>query len=430
MPAIEIEGLGKRYRLGERLPYRVLRSHVARFASKLNPWRPTRPRPGPAATHVWALRGISARIEAGEVVGVIGRNGAGKTTLLRILAQITEPTEGRCLLRGTVSSLLEVGTGFHPELTGRENIYMNGAILGMSRAHIDREYDAIVEFSGVPEFIDTPIKRYSTGMAMRLAFAVAAHLESDVMLVDEVLAVGDTEFQRKSMGRIQDIGSQGRTVLFVSHSMPSILRLCPRVILLDHGGLIVDGPAHDVVRTYLESGLGTTAARVWGTPEDAPGDDNIRLRSVRVLDDNDESSEEIDIRSDVRIELEYWVKSVTGVGPGAIIRVQNTDGVMLFASSNLANVKTSDFRLEEGLVRTTCRIPGNFLAEDQHIVTVLLVSRQPGRFHGGEEDAVAFHVVDRSKGDGARGYFTQDWPGAVRPKLDWTTEQLPPQPVP
>ena len=218
------------------------------------------------ARSIWALKDVSFDINRGEVVGIIGRNGAGKSTLLKILSEITEPTEGRVEIHGRVGSLLEVGTGFHPELTGRENVYLNGAILGMKRAEIERKFDEIVAFAEVEKFIDTPVKHYSSGMYLRLAFAVAAHLEPEILIVDEVLAVGDAAFQKKCLGKMAGVAKEGRTVLFVSHNMPAITRLCERAILLDEGRLLQDGVSHQVVKAYLNAGLGTTAMREWPDP--------------------------------------------------------------------------------------------------------------------------------------------------------------------
>ena len=281
--AIRVQGLGKQYQLGERESYLALRDILGRpraLVRKLfSHLHPTRASEVPRG--FWALRDVSFEIKTGEVVGIIGRNGAGKTTLLKVLSRITSPTEGRAEIFGRIGALLEVGTGFHPELTGRENIYLNGTILGMRNREIQRKFDEIVAFADVEKFLDTPVKRYSSGMYVRLAFAVAAHLEPEVLLVDEVLAVGDSRFQRRCLNKMEDISQEGRTVLFVSHNMPSITRLCQRTILLDQGGILHDGPSPQVVGTYLSSGLGTTASREWD-PACAPGNDVCRLLAVRV----------------------------------------------------------------------------------------------------------------------------------------------------
>ncbi|MEQ1628701.1 MAG: ABC transporter ATP-binding protein, partial [Nitrospira sp.] len=230
---------------------------------------------------LWPVKDVSFEIRAGEVVGIIGRNGAGKSTLLKVLSRITEPTSGRAEIFGRVGTLLEVGTGFHPELTGRENIYLSGIILGMKKTEIDQKFDEIVEFAGIAKFIDTPVKRYSSGMYVRLAFAVGAHLEPEILIVDEVLAVGDSQFQKKCLDKMKDIGAHGRTVLFVSHNMQAVMRLCDRVIMLDKGRVLHDGPAHEVVKTYLNAGFGASPAREWTDPSSAPGGEVARLRAAR-----------------------------------------------------------------------------------------------------------------------------------------------------
>jgi lipopolysaccharide transport system ATP-binding protein len=423
--AIRAESLGKLYRVGSTqgvYRYRLLGEELA---SKV------RGRGGAAkATGTfWALRNVSFEVAEGEVVGIIGRNGAGKSTLLKILSRITPPTEGHVRIRGQVGSLLEVGTGFHPELTGRENIFLSGAVLGMRRAEIVRQLDQIVDFAGIERFVDTPIKRYSTGMYLRLAFAVAAHLQTDILLVDEVLAVGDAEFQKKCLGRMAEIGATGRTVLFVSHSMPSLLRLCPRLILLDHGGVVADGVAHEVVRTYLESGLATAAERTWPSPDVAPGDDTAKLRAVRVRTDGGEITDELDIRRPVSIEVEYWhLAEDPAVRPSVNLHFYNEDGVCLFINNDFNNRAWWQSPRRPGVVTATCRIPGNLLAEGRIYVTAVVSTYNPTVVHAEEKEAVAFQVVDRSsgEGDGVRGPYVGDWPGAVRPMLAWTIEPRPP----
>jgi lipopolysaccharide transport system ATP-binding protein len=250
--AIRVENLGKRYRIGERETYRALRDTLTSAFSA--PLRRLQSRGRVAADNtIWALRDVSLEVAPGEVLGVIGHNGAGKSTLLKILSRITEPTEGRAEVRGRVGSLLEVGTGFHPELTGRENIFLNGAILGMKRSEIARRFDEMVAFAGVERFIDTPVKRYSSGMYLRLAFAVAAHLEPEILLVDEVLAVGDAAFQKKCLGRMSEVAREGRTVLFVSHNLPSVEKLCQKVIIVDGGRLVMEGDPVSCIAAYLGS---------------------------------------------------------------------------------------------------------------------------------------------------------------------------------
>jgi lipopolysaccharide transport system ATP-binding protein len=422
--SVSSDNISKVFRLGQLEPYKALRDTIARGVSA--PIRAIRSRARNEKVDdqdLWALKDVSFEITQGEVVGIIGRNGAGKTTMLKVLSRITPPTSGHGYIRGSIGSLLEVGTGFHPELTGRENVYLNGAILGMTRAEITKKFDEIVAFAGVPQFIDTPVKRYSTGMQVRLAFAVSAHLETDVLLVDEVLAVGDADFQKRCMGRMETVGSEGRTVVFVSHSMPAILRLCPRVILLDHGKVIADGPSHDVVRTYLDSGFGTTGKRAWDL-ESAPGGEHLRLKSVRVLDERGEVSEAADIHRPIDVEVEYWNVSTSPVEPWVNLGFMNEEGVLLFVTSN--HSESSVRSIAPGSIgRSTCKIPGNLLAESQIFVSVSLGTKTHGRREAQERDAIAFQVVDKSFGEGVRGEFTQDWPGVMRPMLEWRTESEP-----
>lgn len=413
--------MGKRYRIGAaRERYATLRDALTSAAGA--PFRRLRRSPeNSQSTELWALRDLDLEVGTGEVVGIIGRNGAGKSTLLKLLSGITKPTVGRAEVWGRLAALLEVGTGFHPELTGRENIFLNGAILGMRRREIAGKFDEIVEFAEIARFLDTPVKRYSSGMYMRLAFSVAAHLEPEVMLVDEVLAVGDAKFQRKCLGRMAEVGSQGRTVIFVSHNMPAVLRLCPRTVLLDEGRLIADGPTSALVRSYLESGSGSSAERVWDSREAAPGDDQVRLRAVRVRDDSGRVTETIDIRRPMSVEIEYWHLGSASI-PSASLRFFNEDGVCLFNSNDFTNPAWNGLAGRLGVSRSVCLIPGNFLAEGRINVLAAVASYNPTVVHAMEHDAVSFHVVDNSEGDGVRGEYVNEWPGVVRPMLEWTIE--------
>ena len=408
-PIIRAEGLGKQYKLGMReAAYSTLREKLAGLARR---------RPRREAEKVWALRDIGFDVQPGEVVGIIGRNGAGKSTLLKILSRITEPTAGRAELYGRVGSLLEVGTGFHPELSGRENIFLNSAILGMKRAEVQAKFDEIVAFAEVEKFIDTPVKRYSSGMYLRLAFSVAAHLEPEILIIDEVLAVGDATFQRKCLNKMQDVGRQGRTVLFVSHNMPAVTRLCPRAILLESGRVLRDGPAHQVVSAYLGSGLGTTAAREWSDPAAAPGDDVARLCGVRVRTEDGSVTDAADIRRAVGIEMEYEV-----LRPGQVVvpnyHFVNEEGVYLFVTADREWKKRTR---AVGRYVSTVWIPGNLLSEGSLIVSVALTTPEPSRIHFWERDAVAFQVIDTTEGDSVRGDYGGHIPGVIRPLLPWTT---------
>ena len=423
-PVIRVENLGKRYVLGQATggKYQSLRENIVNSVGTT--WRRLKASTNGQGKSVpeefWALRDISTEIRQGEVVGIIGRNGAGKSTLLKVLSRITEPSTGSIRIRGRVASLLEVGTGFHPELTGRENIYLNGAILGMHRSEIKAKFDEIVAFAEVERFLDTPVKRYSSGMYVRLAFAVAAHLEPEVLIVDEVLAVGDANFQKKCLNKMQDVGQGGRTVLFVSHSMPAITRLCSRAIMLSEGKIIGDGPSQKVVGIYLNSGLGTTAIREWCDVTMAPGNEVARLHSVRVVDENGNTTETADIRRPVGIEIEFDV-----LQPGHILVfnfvVTNDEGLCVCHPHDWQDDWRGKSR-KVGRHRRVGWIPGNLLAEGSFLVGVALSSYNPTSAHFYERDAVAFQVMDGQSGDTARGEYVGQLPGVVRPILRWTDE--------
>ena len=422
--AIRAEGLGKKFRLGEREPYKALRDTLTwaaeapfRALSRLASGQS--PRRRPEREEFWALTDVCFEIAPGEVVGLIGRNGAGKSTLLKILSRIMEPTTGRALLRGRVGSLLEVGTGFHPELTGRENIYLNGAILGMGRREVQRKFDEIVGFAEVEQFIDTPVKRYSSGMYMRLAFAVAAHLEPEILLVDEVLAVGDSTFQKKCIGRMSEVGREGRTVVFVSHSMTAITRLCPRAILLDRGRVIADGPAAEITAAYLRSDLGTMAHRTWPDPAAAPGDRVARLRAVGVISDDGAYGAAVDIRRPVTLEMAYDVLE-SGYIPVPNFHLYNEEGICVFVVGDTDPAwRRRPKPVGHYVSRVT--IPGNFLSEGTLIVDAAISTMDPTTVHAHEREAVAFQVIDSIDGDSVRGDYGGAVPGVVRPRLEWRT---------
>jgi lipopolysaccharide transport system ATP-binding protein len=371
------------------------------------------------AEEFFALKGVSFDVRQGEVVGLIGRNGAGKSTLLKILSRITEPTTGRAEVHGRLGSLLEVGTGFHPELTGRDNIFLNGAILGMRRQEIAARFDEIVDFSVFSQFVDTPVKRYSSGMYLRLAFAVAAHLDTEILVVDEVLAVGDASFQKKCLAKMEDVGQHGRTVVFVSHNMMAVTRLCQRTILLDEGRVIADGPSHEIVGDYLRSGLGTTAVREWNDPYSAPGNEIVRLRAVRIRSELGETSEAMDIRKPVRVEMEFDV-----LRPGHSLvpnfHFFNEEGNCVFIAGDHDPEWVRRTR-PVGRFTATAWIPGNYLSEGTLVVSAAISTMDPVIVHFFERDAVAFQVIDSLDGDSARGDYAGPFPGVVRPLLQWTT---------
>jgi len=372
---------------------------------------------------IWALQDVSFEVIKGEVVGIIGINGAGKSTLLKILSKITAPTSGCVTIRGRISSLLEVGTGFHPELTGRENVYLNGTILGMRKKEIENKFDEIVDFSGIEKFIDTPVKRYSSGMRVRLAFAVAAHLEPEILVIDEVLAVGDARFQKKCLDKMRDVGQQGRTVLFVSHNMPAVTRLCSRTILLNAGRVQADGPTHEVISEYLNSETGAQAERRWVDLMKAPGDEVVRLCGIRVKTNDGCVSETVDISQPVRIEIEYEV-----LQPGYVLRIYyhvfNEEGIEAFLPID-NDPAWRDKPRPLGRYVSTSWIPGNLLSEGRYFIGPTIGTENPTVKRLGVNDAVAFHVIDSMDGHGARGDSAGSIPGVVRPLLKWETQFSP-----
>ncbi len=365
---------------------------------------------------LWALRDINFDVLRGETVGIVGRNGAGKSTLLKVLSRITPPTVGWVQLRGRVGSLLEVGTGFHPELTGRENIYLSGAILGMKRSEIVSKFDEIVAFAEIERFIDTPVKHYSSGMYLRLAFAVAAHLDPEILIVDEVLAVGDARFQKKCLNKMQAVGQKGRTVLFVSHNMQAVTRLCPRAILLDNSTVVADGPAHDVINAYLSSGLGMTGVRNF----DPPSGKAAQMHSIYSHMADGQFSDAFDIRRPVCVTLEWEV-----LEPGHVMSPNfafvNDEGVLAFQLLD-HDLQWRRRPRPMGRYTTTVTIPGNFLTEGTLVLDVSVITESPFVVHAEESSVIAFHVIDSLDGNSARGDFGGRMAGIVRPLLDWKTQ--------
>jgi lipopolysaccharide transport system ATP-binding protein len=428
--AIHVENLSKRYRLGARreLNNPMLRDAIAAVAGAPLRWvaRLGRRISGTdgasnedSSPYTWALHGVSFEIERGQIVGIIGPNGAGKSTLLKILSRITEPTGGRGEIHGRIGSMLEVGTGFHPELTGRENIYLSGAMLGMRKADIDRRLDEIIAFSGIEKFIETPVKHYSSGMYVRLGFAVAAHLESEILLVDEVLSVGDAAFQRKCMTKMEEIRQQGRTILLVSHNMSAVTRLCDRAILIADGVIQKDGPPAEVASAYLLTSLSSSPEREWADPRTAPGDSRVRLRRLRVRTQEGTTAETLDIHHPIGLEMVYEVFQ-----PGGALtpyfELSDSSGLCLFGTQDLTREWRGTPR-PIGRFTSTAWIPANFLSEGLHFVRALLFCPDPVSIHCDVRNAMAFHVVDRTEGEGARGDLSGSIGGVVRPLLEWTT---------
>ncbi len=421
--AIHVEHLSKRYRIGAaqtKFRYGLLRDVLIEVAStpvKLARFVTGRAARGSqGAAYIWALDDVSFDLEEGRVLGIVGRNGAGKSTLLKVLSRVTEPTRGEVTVRGRVGSLLEVGTGFHPELTGRENIYMNGAVLGMRRAEIDRKFDEIVSFSEVEQFIDTPVKRYSSGMYLRLAFAVAAHLEPEILVVDEVLAVGDAEFQKKCLGKMGDVAQEGRTVLFVSHNMSAILRLTQETIVLKHGRMIKRGPTQEAVDFYLSSGQAETGERTWESSEIPASAAPFRPISLRLKDRSGRVVDTIRSTEPVTLEFDYQLTApLTGLRVGMYLSTVRGEYVLTTFDVDDARQYEQFGARKAGRYCSRCTLPADLLNEGRYAVGVNASSFGVRRYFM-DENALSFNV-DISGAPGTQ------WPelrhGPVRPRLDW-----------
>ena len=427
--AVRVRNVAKQFHIGGvQAPYKTLRESLssALIAPVKRATNLIRGRATGAADldkSFWALNDVSFDVAPGEIVGIIGRNGAGKSTLLKILSRITEPTKGYCEIQGRVGSLLEVGTGFHNELTGRENVYLNGSILGMTRAEINKRFDEIVAFSEVETFLDTPLKHYSSGMQMRLAFSVAAHLEPEILIIDEVLAVGDAAFQKKCLSKMEDVGKQGRTVLFVSQNMPAVTRLCKRCVLLGNGTVIADGPAHQVVGAYLTEGAGTSATREWPDRSKAPGGDVGRLRAVRIQNEDGKVADAVDIRRPFFVEMDYEI-SQGGYVLLPHFSFYNEGGIKVFVTLDQDKAWRRRPR-PAGRYVSRVEIPGNFLSEGTIFVNCNLITIDPQIVVFSELQVVAFQVIDQPGADTARGDWAGELTGAVRPLLNWNTEYRP-----
>lgn len=421
-PIVEVCGVAKQFKLGAPgSRYGSLREVLETTALAPLRWirlRPAAKEPEP----FWALKDITFDVAPGDVVGIIGHNGAGKSTLLKILARITRPTLGEIVMRGNVAALLEVGTGFHPELTGRENVFLNSAIMGLRRAEVVAKFDEIVAFAEVEKFIDTPVKRYSSGMRVRLAFAVAAHLQPEILIVDEVLAVGDASFQKKCLNKMQGVAASGRTVLFVSHNMAAVTRLCSRGVLLRQGRVVADAPVAKVVATYLGGSFGETPTAVDFTKRDrVPGSEDVRLLAARITSDSLDNGV-VDIRLPVRIEMDYEVlQERRQLAPN--IHVFSDEGHCAFIATD-ASTPESRRPKKPGRYRVIAEIPGNFLAEGMMSIDVAISSFDPVIVHAHERGILTFQVMDPAEGDSARGNYAGPMPGVVRPLLRWTTKQL------
>tara|TARA_Y100000310_G_scaffold125735_1_gene124482 strand:+ start:73 stop:1395 length:1323 start_codon:yes stop_codon:yes gene_type:complete len=431
--AIEVSNLSKRYRIGlkEELHDTFIGSMTSWLKSPLSNYRRVNSLAsfsgdGESDDLIWALKDISFNVKCGEVLGIIGKNGAGKSTLLKILSRIIEPTSGGVLVNGRVASLLEVGTGFHPELTGRDNVFLNGAILGMTKREMDQKFDEIVDYSGIERFIDTPVKRYSSGMRVRLAFAVAAHLDPEILLIDEVLAVGDLEFRKKCLGKMQDITGEGRTILFVSHNMSAVGGLCNRTILLQRGEIDEIGQTREVIEKYIWGDQKETRGeKIWTEPSKTnwpkgviPGKELAHLRAVRVLNEAGELCTKFTVRDNIYLEMECEIfRDANYMDIG--FNILNDRGLLVFVMGD--NSRDSDNRRgRSGLFRFTGKIPGDLLNDGLYFVWASL-TEDNHIVHIRERDAVSFFVEDSMDPEGARGYYIRrKWPeSAVRPKIEW-----------
>jgi len=368
----------------------------------------------------FALKDVSFEVKQGDRIGIIGRNGAGKSTLLKLLSRITEPTTGRISIKGRVASLLEVGTGFHPELTGRENIYLNGAILGMARTEIKRKFDEIVSFAEVERFLDTPVKRYSSGMYVRLAFAVAAHLEPEILVVDEVLAVGDAQFQKKCLGKMKEVGNEGRTVLFVSHNMLAIKQLCDKTLILKEGRVEFLGPTENGIPLYLQSGMCGLKEKTWDKAR-APGDNVVKIYKVFSHAEDRVPCDTFDITKKIGITFEYEVLE-GGYTFTHGMNVFNEEGLNIFDSHDVVS-RTRYSPCEKGVYTSTVWIPGNIMSEGIFSISAAIFKPTPFVLHAHAVDAVSFRVIDSIRGDSARGDYSGGFPGIVRPLLNWETSK-------
>ena len=422
--AIRLQHLGKRYRIGA---YRKLKGGgwVNQATGKLSSpfeYLAMMLREPTEAETLWALRDVSFEVRQGEVLGIIGANGAGKSTLLKLLSRITQPSTGRIELFGRVGSMLEVGTGFHPELTGRENVYVNGALLGMRPQEIDRKFDAIVEFSGVEKLLDTMVKYYSSGMFVRLAFAVAAYLEPEILLVDEVLSIGDAAFQKKCLARMDDLTRSGRTILFVSHNMPAIRDLCPETMLIENGSVVVRDQTDRVLERYLAEARSNILVQEWPDAHSAPGNSMARLKRVWIRSPQAITQQVVTRAAPLELGVEYW--NLTGAQLHITVLFVVDGNVVAFTSSSNDSPEWQTHGRTRGLVRSVCTIPAEFLNARTYQVSVVVED-------GGAEpvlalpDALAFHVVADSRRAMPKSFGLER--AVMAPSLAWQTQIVEPR---
>lgn len=399
-PAIKVEHIGKQYVLGGAHSANLRETLTNLFKSKA------------AHEYFWALNDVSFEVPEGEILGIIGKNGAGKSTLLKILSRITYPTKGRFELCGRVGSLLEVGTGFHPELTGRENIFINGTILGMSRKEVKAKFDEIVDFSGVEKFIDTPVKHYSSGMFVRLAFAVAAHLNPEILIIDEVLAVGDIEFQKKCLGKMDEVSkTEGRTVLFVSHNMTAVRSLCQRVVLLEQGNVKLIGDPEECINHYM--GGGDVATHCDWPGDDAPGNEHVRIRKIITKAAGKTSGEPMSMTEALEIYVEFE-KFTPGNRYDVTLQILDDQGTALFATGSGYTEMSESEITSSGTFGAKCFIPGNFLNQGRFYGNVLIVENKRNLVFK-EQSIFSFDIVTMG---GEHGWMGRSR-GGLKPLLDW-----------
>ncbi len=419
-PVISVKNLGKRYRISsvKKKAYHSLREDLFEgFKNLLNGnVRQSR------SEDFWALQNIDFDIYQGEVVGIIGRNGAGKSTLLKILSRIVKPTTGEAIIRGRLGSLLEVGTGFHPELTGRENIFMNGSILGMKQYEIKQKFDEIVSFAEVEKFLDTPVKFYSSGMYVRLAFAVAAHLNPEILIVDEVLAVGDAAFQKKCLGKMGEVATkEGRTVLFVSHNIEAVARLCSKALYLQNGILQLFDKVDTVINSYLQLKMGLSSEKIWQENK-LPGNEIVKLIHVSVQDENAKVKDSFNISEAIYISIIYKVER-SGYVLSAGINFFNERDINIFDLHDVSQ----EWRKKEKEIGYYCsivKIPENFLSDGLVLIWVAILTPNPFYVHVHEKDVIVINVVDDLGSNSARGDYVGHFPGVVRPLLQWHTKLI------
>ena len=411
---IKVEGLSKQYRIGGRQEaYSTLRDSLA--GALRAPFKRLLGNGGKDTDTIWALKDVSFEVMPGEVIGIIGRNGAGKSTLLKVLSRITEPTSGRVELYGRIASLLEVGTGFHPELTGRENIYLNGAILGMARSEIKRKFDEIVAFAEIEKFIDTPVKFYSSGMYVRLAFAVAAHLEPEILVLDEVLAVGDTAFQQKCLGKMRDVTNQGRTVLLVSHSMATVGRLCKKTVWFDEGRIKGFGPSQEVIQSYLSDQRAVAAEYTRDKMQVKPTA-AVFISAARIRNGENKIVSILDARQPFSIEIEYNVTNKTLAWVGFTIGARNGTEVLAATDGDIDTY--ASIPREPGVYTSVCYIPDGLFNAGQCVLSLYAARTVGGRVEILDflENVMAFGIENPS---GVGSYMPKTRVGVISPKLDW-----------